>query len=268
MKIKTALALMLTMLLAAPALAGSAPDLAAAKNFAEAEVTIERLRKQKKADWKAISEQYEICAPVVVYTDKAFGTDYDREIREALAKCAAGDDVRVEQQYLAKGLQDVNIINMRGLLRKAAQDKEAPAVVAAFFEGVRPTFIRRDKDFYKGVPTLEKQADEALAGVSAGGPAAMSAIRAFEDAVDRTYGLCVLYEIQAVEKLRDEKPGECPVKVAEAEVFYRIIKPRVAKKSPREDAFITRMLSASYSAMNATELERALNAGLAPVTLR
>ncbi|MEW5736871.1 MAG: hypothetical protein AB1921_18650 [Thermodesulfobacteriota bacterium] len=262
------LALLLAALVAAPALAQTAPDSAAAKKFADAQVTIEQLRKQKDTDWKAILAQYEICAPVVAYTDKAFGTGYDKEIREKIALCAEGKDVRANQQYLAKGLQDVNVINMRSLLRQTAKDKNAPAVIAAFFEGVRPTFIRRDKDFYKGTPTLEKEALDALAGISAGGPAAMTAIRNFEDAVDRTYGLSVLYEVEEMEEIQATKPEECPVKVAEASVFYRIVKPRIAKKSPKDDAFIIQMLAGSCAAMNAAELEKALNAGLAPAKLR
>jgi hypothetical protein len=114
-----------------------------------------------KADWNAVKAQYEITSPIVKKYDAKLGMQYDSEIRQALSKCAAGEKVKVNQQTLAKGLQHVTVLAIRDELDgkdKAVSGKR----IKAYFEGIRPTFIRRDKDFFAENKTLQTAADAAL----------------------------------------------------------------------------------------------------------
>jgi hypothetical protein len=249
-------------------------DLAAIKAYAKAEVAIERMRKQESPDWAAISAQYEITSAIVKETDSKCGTDYDREIREALKKCAAGEKVKVNQQILAKGLQHVTVLMITRELNKmggssAAERKVAAERIPACFEGIHPTFVRRDKDFFGGNKTLEASADMALKRLSeADSGGLLAARRELEDVIARTYALCVLYEIMEVERLRDSDREKCDVKKKEAEIFYRIIEARVKKRSRKTHEIISNMLSGSYDIMDATALENYLKAGLGGLALR
>ena len=206
--------------------------------------------------------------------DSKSGTDYDREIREVLKKCAAGEKVRVNQQVLAKGLQHVTVLMITRELNKmgalSAMEREAAAErISAYFEGIRPTFIRRDKDFFGETKTLEASADIAMKSLSeADSSGLLTARRELEDTIARTYALCVLYEIEAVEKLRDSNREECDLKRKEAEIFYRIIEERVKKRSQKTHEIISNMLSGSYDIMDAKALENYLKTGLGGLILR
>jgi hypothetical protein len=249
-------------------------DLAAIKAYTKAEVATERMRKQESPDWAAIRAQYEITSAIVKEIDTKFGTDYDREIREALKKCAAGEKVKVNQQVLAKGLQHVTALLITRELNKmggssAPERKDAAERISACFEGIRPTFVRRDKDFFGGEKTLEASADMALKRLSeADSGGLLAARRELEDVIARTYALCVLYEIEEVERLRDSNREECDVKRREAEIFYRIIEARVKKRSQKTYEIISNMLSGSYDIMDAKALENYLKAGLGGIALR
>jgi hypothetical protein len=251
-----------------PPLSAGIPDLAQIKAMAEAQVRIERLRKQKEPDWRDIASQYEILAPLVKATDQSRKLHYDRDIREALAQCAAGNKVKVNQQVLAKGLQHIVVLNIQDELKATKHSPDAGRRIAAYFEGIRPTFTRRDKDFYSGRKTLEASADVAITHLVEGKFAPMTARRELMDAIDRTYGLCVLFEIQEVEHLRATNRAKCEVKLKEAEIFYRIIQPRIARTSSDADTRITGVLNADYDQMDAAFLESNLNKGLKGITLR
>lgn len=249
-------------------------DLAGIKEYAEAEVTIERMRASESPDWDAITAQYEITSTIVKKIDSREGTDYDRQIREALQKCKAGEKVKVNQQTLAKGLQHVTVLGIREEMNTiggadSAKRKLAAQRIAAWFEGIRPTFTRRDKDFFADQKTLETSADAAIKRLaeadSSGLPAAQ---RDLEDVIGRTYGLCVLYEVTDIEKLRDSDLNACDVKRKEAEIFYRIIETRVEKRSPKTHEIISNMLSESYDMMDAAKLSEYLETGLGGISLK
>ncbi len=249
-------------------------DLAAIKEYAGAEVTIERMRKRENPDWDAVIAQYEITSTIVRKVDSKGATDYDRQIREALKKCKAGEKIKVNQQTLAKGLQHVTVLAIREELNTigksdSADRKIVAQRIAAWFEGIRPTFIRRDKDFFAEQKTLETSADGAikrLAGTESSGlPAAH---RDLEDAIGRTYGLSILYEVMEIEKLRDFDLNTCDVKRKEAEIFYRIIESRVKKRSSKTHEIISNMLSGSYDTMDAAVISEYLKAGLGGLSLQ
>lgn len=96
----------------------------------------------------------------------------------------------------------------------------------------------------------------------------MTARRELEDVIARTYGLCVLYEIMGVEEYRDSDLAKCEVKKTEAVVFYRIIEPRIKKRSPKIAEMISNMLNGNYATMDSAILEKNLKAGLIPISLR
>jgi len=136
-----------------------------------------------------------------------------------------------------------------------AESKELHiARIKALFEGNRPTFIRRDKDYFNSVKTLEKQAQNALDKLPN-----LSAVKDFISAVNRTYALCVTYEIRGIEKLKNSNIPKCKVKLKEAEVFYRIIKPEIAKKDRKTDQEIETMFSLSYDKMNSKILNEKIS---------
>jgi hypothetical protein len=256
------------LLLSTATAVAATPDLSQIESMASAQVRIERLRKQQTPDWQAIGAQYEILAPLVKTVDQKNGLTYDSDIRKALECCARGERVKVNQQVLAKGLQHVVVMTIHEELDRLDRDPNAGQRIAAYFEGIRPTFIRRDRDFYDGQKNLEAAADASIAQLRNGGQAPISVRRELVDAIDRTYGLCVLYEIQEVEHLRATKRGKCAVKVKEAEIFYRIIQARIAKTSTDADARISGILTAEFDQMDAALLERELNRGLKGITLR
>lgn len=238
-----------------------------AASFAAAEVAIERLRKSSDGpvDWDRVAREVAVAMPVVRRIDAAAGTGYAAEINAALDRCRAGTRPRVNQQVIAKGLQHVAVLAIGQCL-----DGGAATVAAAFFEGIRPTFTRRDRDFFDARPTLEAEADAAFAEIAAAAAPgeAVSARRRLDRVIRRTYGLCVLYEIQQVEKLRDSDRPACAVKRKEAAVFYRIIADRVRKNAPRAHYRITAMLDGDYETMDAGALAEALRSGLGAIPLR
>jgi len=230
--------------------------------FAAAEVKIERLRKQTPPDWDAVSLLYEKAAPLVKETDSQEALDYDRTIRAALEKCKAGDDVKVNQQMPAKGLQHVAVLgirrNLHALAKTARPELNARHTdrIAAYFEGIRPTFTRRDNDFFPTAPTLEPGAIKALARLKqADAEDLIGAGRNLEAVIARTYALSVLFEVLEIEKLRDSDTEACRVKRAEALIFYRILALRIQTRIPALHAEITAMLNAPFAQMDAQRLE-------------
>jgi len=244
------------------------PELAGIEAYAKAEVTIERMRKQEEPDWNAIKAQYEITSAIVKKYDAKLGMQYDSDIRQALSKCAADQKVKVNQQTLAKGLQHITVLAIKDELD--GNDKAVSAKrIKAYFEGIRPTFIRRDQDFFGESKTLQAAADAALEHLAKAGSADfLAARREIEDVIARTYGLCVLFEITDIEKLRNTDLAKCEVKKAEAVIFYRIIEPRIKKRSPKIAEAISNMLNGNYATMDSSVLEKNLEAGLAPISLR
>ena len=243
-------------------------ELAGIEAYAKVEVTIERMRKKQTPDWNAIKAQYEITSAIVKKYDAKLGMQYDAEIRQALDKCASGQKVKVNQQTLAKGLQHVTVLAIRDELD--GKDKSVSAKrIKAYFEGIRPTFIRRDKDFFGETKTLETAAETALKHLTeAGSVDFLAARREIEDVIARTYALCVLYEITDIEKLRNTDLAKCEVKKAEAVIFYRIIEQRIKKRSPKIAETISNMLNGNYATMDSAILEKNLKAGLTPINLR
>lgn len=250
-----------------------------AQVYAAAQVRIERLRKRSDGlvDWAAVKTQFEITLPVIREIDQADPRlHYEYDLAQALRQCAAGDRPDVNQQTLAKGLQHVTVLAIRRELATMAgaggSERQAAALrAAAFFEGIRPTFTRRDGDFFEGASTLTAAADGALRQLAAAGKTGGDVVgpgRRLEDAICRTYALSVLYEIITIGKLRRTDLTACDVKRAEALVFYRIISDRVKKRDPNADRAIRTILAARYDQMDAIDLETALTRGLPKVPLR
>jgi len=248
------------------------------ESCAAAEVEIERLRKAKPGtDWAAIAERFERCAFLVREVDRRHSLRYEEAIRAALKHCAAGAQPRVHQQTLAKGLQHVAVLALQDELDAlAAKDAtlraQAVARAAAIYQGIRPTFIRRDKDFFAGTPTLAAAADQALEALRQAAPsgaaAALGARRDLEDAITRTYALSLLYEVQGIAKLRDTDRAACDVKKREAELFHAIIQPRLERRAPAADAALAAMLAADYPAWDPAAAEANIQQGLPDVPLR
>lgn len=275
------MAIALAVIVSCPSIVAAAPlwQLDQAKAFADAEVTIERMRAQATPDWAGIKEQYEKTLPIVRKIDQVSQVTYEKEIGEALVKCASGEDAAINQQIVGKGLQHVAVLAIReefkGLTAVKANAEELKAGVgriAALFEGIRPTFTRRDKDFFEAKKTLEAEAEKALESLTKapdqGPDAVVSGQMLLENAILRTYALCVLFEIEDVEKLRDTDLKKCEVKRMEGVVFYRIIQPRVKRSDPKADETILAMLKASPANMSAATMKDALTKGLPGIPLK
>lgn len=238
------------------------------KEFAKAQVAIERMRKKDAPDWKSIQQQYAVCSKLVKDVDKKNDTNYHAAITDAIAKCAHNERVKVNQQTLAKGLQHIAVMQIRDSMRSMAKAdkrnrKRIANDIAALFEGIRPTFVRRDRDYFNDQKQLEKEADLALAAFGAGAEADfITAAARLERIINKTYALCVLFEMQSIEKLRETNISMCEVKLAEALIFYRIIAPRIQKSDRNAHRTITAILKAEYSAVNSGFLLDALNRGL------
>jgi len=233
---------------------------------------IEKIRANKNPDSNAINAQYEITLPVVKYIDSVCAANYDREIRDALKKLAAGEKPEINGQIIGKGFQNVTVLAIRQELDLMAADpnniKPCAERIAAYFEGIRPTFIRRDKGFFEGKKTLEAAADAVLGRLQKADKGdLLTASRELEDVIARTYALSVLYEMQDIEKARDSDLDTCDVKRVEGGLFYRIIQPRIEKRSPKTNGTLLNILNGNYGAMNSQEVEKYLSAGLA-VNLR
>lgn len=262
------LMILLGWILAGASFASAGVSLDQIRQMASAQVSIEQMRKQKNPDWGKILDRYEILAPLVKQTDAAKNLTYDKDIREAIRRCAAGEKTKVNMQTLAKGLQHVAVLNIQDELALLGESEAAGKRIAALFEGIRPTFTRRDKDFYNARPTLEKAADEALEQIQQPGDISLTAPRELIDIIDRTYGLCVLYEIMEVETLRDTDIPSCEVKVKEADIFYKIIQDRIKRHDAKAHDVVSNMLNAGYNQMDAGLLETYLNRGLSGISLR
>lgn len=268
--------LLLMLVLIFPGCGSKAPvddQLKGLKAYVDAEIKIEHLRKQKPADWKAVESQYKIASSVVREADKKYGLDYDNRIEVALNRCKANIDARVKQQIFAKGLQHVTVLKIRENLKAlvVAGDPDIRLKYAnrieILFEGIRPTFMRRDEDFFKQAPVLEQTALKALAGLKKAGDV-ITAGRDLENVIKRTYALSMIFEIIEIERIKIAKPGECHVKRMEAQIFYRIIQEAVKKADANADRNILYLLGSGFDQMSAMILEEDLRVGLKGITIR
>jgi len=244
-------------------------ELAVVKQYVASHLELERIRAEKNPDWATVNARYEMTLPVIKSIDAKYGTRYEKEIRDALKKCAAGDKIKINGQIVGKGFQHVTVLAIQQELDFAASAKQTDIKasaerIVAYFEDIRPTFVRRDKGFFDGKKTLEAAADAAIEQLSKSNKNnLLTTSRELEDVIARTYALSVLYEIEELEKKRDSDVEFCDVKKIEAAVYYRIIQPRIEKRSPRTNEIILNMLNGSYGAINSQEMERYMSAGLA-----
>jgi hypothetical protein len=241
----------------------SVPDLAMAKQFAKAQLKIEEIRSSKSPDWAAASAQFELMLPVVKYIEEKGATHEEKEIHDASKECAAGHDIETNDEILGKGLQHIAVLAIRQELDLMAAEpnniKASAERIMAYFEGIRPTFVRRDKGFFEGKKTLEASADEALTQLSkADKSSLLTASMQLEDVIARTYALSMLYEISEIEKMRSSDIAFCDGKRTEAKMFYRVIQQRIEKRSPKINEIIVNTLNGSYGAMNSQSLEKDL----------
>jgi hypothetical protein len=244
------------------------PELAVVKQYVNACLEIEKIRADKSPNWADVNSQFEITLPIIKNIDAKHTLNYDGEIRDALKKCAAGEKNKINSQIIAKGLQHITVLAIRQELDLMAAEsnniKSSAQRIAAYFEGIRPTFVRRDKGFFEGKKTLEADADAAISQLSKSDKSSLlTASLQLENAILRTYALSVLYEMEEIEKFRDSDLETCDVKRAEAGMFYRIIRPRIEKRSPRTNEILLNILNGSYGAINSSQVEKYLKAGLA-----
>jgi len=233
---------------------------------------VEKIRADKNPDWADVNSRYELTLPVVKNIDVKYAVRYDKEISDAVKKCAAGEKIKINGQIIAKGFQNVTVLGIRQELDLMAAEpnsiKAAAGQIAAYFESIRQTFVRRDMGFFEGKKTLESAADAAIEQLSKSDKNnLLTASIQLEDVIARTYALSVLYEVEDIEKLRDSDLDTCDVKRVEGGLFYRIIQPRIEKRSPKTNGTLLNILNGNYGAMNSQEVEKYLSAGLA-VNLR
>lgn len=253
-------------------------DLNQATAFATTQVRIERLRSQEKPNWGEIQKEYESLAPLVQEVDQSKKTGCHAEIQTALENCARGERIDVNQQILAKGLQQVAVLAMTSQLEKLAsgdpaEREKSAEIAAAYFEGIRPTLVRRDGDVFKGKKILEPAADEALARLKNAAPGddmagVMAARRELEDVILRTYALSMLGELDEIEEMRQTNREFCDVKRAEAQMFYKILEPRIKKRHAAEHETLTAMLNGGYEGVNGKLAEDCLRRGLDELPLK
>lgn len=245
--------------------------------FADAQLQIERLRRAQKVDWQEIGVQIKKGMPVVEFVDREFGTQYRQEIVQGLEECKAQREVAVNQQVVAKGLQHVAVMGIDWAFDQINGGlKETPAdgvlMISEFARGIMPTLERRDTDFFGGKKTLVGTALHVLDEIKQAGAAndrvrMMAARRTFDDVVFRTYALSVAFEISQIETLRKTEPDKCAVKRKEAEIFYRIIRQRIAKADIVVDQIIVSMLSGDFDKMNLNLFYALLKRGLPSVAV-
>ena len=233
------------------------------KAYAKAVAMIGNLQRQTPVDWDAIRAQYDSISPLIKTMDAAWKMGYDQEIRQAIEQCAAGDNVEVNKQTIGKGVQHIAVLGITQELNTLGKSAAAGERVAAYFESIRATFARRDTGFFGDQKILESAADQAIQRLSAANAAdLLTARRELEDVMARTFALSVLYEVSEWEKARDADPNFCEVKRKEAEIYYRIIQPRIKKRSAKADEMITTMLTGASQQVNAALLEEQLQTGL------
>ncbi len=243
-----------------------------AKAYAQAAVDIERMRKMESVDWKAIGEKVAITMPLVHSVDVAHGTTYEKAISAALQACAKGEKTHVNQQIISKGLQHVAVLAIRDELKKMPlpDTRQAAALMTeALFEAVRPTFARRDENHFAEEPQLEKDATEAILYVkTAEGGAFLSGIRKLEDVIDRTYALCVLFELEGIVEKRGTDQTICEKKQMEARVYYRIVAPRIKRTGSAFHELLDTMIEGSFDKVDVRAAEAALLSGLNVAKIR
>jgi hypothetical protein len=236
--------------------------------FALAVVTVERLRKQKPVDWDAIKGQLRKAQTTIKRVDARHSLTYEKEISSACRKCIAYNRPDVHQQIIAKGLQHVAVLQMHYEFRQAAGAESAQAQAhiqsgISLFEAIRATFQRRDASYFVGEPTMEKQADVALAALKSAGPPGLYAARkTLVPLIRRVFALSLLYELQEIERLRKTDRKQCDIKRKEAEIFYRIIQPDICRRSRSSDRIISAMLRVDYGAVHAARVAQELKKAL------
>ncbi len=213
------------------------PELLRARRFGAAALAIERLRAGDPPDWLAIQARYEEASSLVQAQRQVDEPPLDDLLRAALARGVKGEDRAVAEQTVAKGLQLAALRALRAELgalgRSAAADQRGQARAAAYFEALRPTVQRRDRDYSQGRPVLEGEADAALEALaqSAGSPAALAARRRLFDLLDRVYALSLRYEFEEIEARRDREPAICAAKLEEARFFLEANRRRMRRSS-------------------------------------
>jgi hypothetical protein len=242
-------------------------ELRKARAYAMAEIEIEYLR--QSSEWSKIKRKLKICLPTVERIDTLHGTDYAVQIPDALQKCAQGENAPVNQQTFAKGLQHVAVLAMRDEMTRITEPGNLAAKkTAAYFEGIRPTFIRRDENFFSSSSVLESGADDALQNLLAentDSTTLQKSIGDLSDVINRTYALCVLFEFEDIAEKRGKDLKTCEKKLAEAEIFYRIIKNQVHSKSPEADSMISQMLSDGIEQIDPVTAKAALQTAFGPI---
>lgn len=231
-----------------------------ARQYASAEIEIEIYRQQ--SDWKKVRKKIAVCMPVVKQIDARHGTDYSKQIPEALTKCEQGERADVNQQIIGKGLQHIAVMAISDELEQISSPGDHAALrAAAYFEGIRLTFIRRDQNFFPQEKTLEVMADQALSRLmnpDAGTDGITQGRQELMDVINRTYALSVLFEFDDVASRRSTHVKVCEKKMEEARIFYRIISNAVQSCSPKADKAIVEMLEAGMDHVQPVVAEKLL----------
>lgn len=246
-------------------------DMKAIKTFTDAHVKAGGLMRQDNPNWKEIRALYESTMPVVRVVDAKNGTSYERELSTALENCESGNDFLANSQILGKGTQHVTylaIIDEMDKMEQSDAKKAYAARVSAFFEGIRPTFQRRDRGYFPDDKTLETTADQALDLLAEGDSGSyVTARRSLESVMLRTFALSVYYEATGIEENVDTDPDLCRRKHMEAIMYYRIVEPTVEKRSRDADEVIDAMLQSEYSKISSSVILDNLQSGLRGIEL-
>jgi hypothetical protein len=245
----------------------SVPE-AMVKQYVKAQSEIGAGMRSKSPDWAAINAQFELTLPVVKELDSKYKTHYADEIAAALKKCAANEEYEINNEIVGKSFQHVTVLAIEQQLdlmgkAKPAEMKADAEKIAVYFEVIRPTFARRDKGFFEGKKTLEAAADAAIESLSkADAGNLLTASRELEDCLARTYALSIVYEASEVERLRETNHPLAERHRVEASMGYRIIRPRVEKRSAKTSELILNMLKGNLNTINSQEIEKYLTTGL------
>lgn len=262
----------LSVLVLAPATAGGRAEVddpdydnATIEAFIDAKAKGQGLSRQENPNWDEVVDEYDRAMPLVRVIDRKTGTRYEREIADALGKCAAGDNFVVNGQIVWKGMQHVTYLAIQNELDKMANgDADAYAKrVSMLFEGIRPTFQRRDRGYFPDAQTLEKAGDAALKALEDGDSAGfIAARRDLEAVMHRAFALSVFYEATGIAENHATDRQLAERKQMEAIMYYRIIEPVVMKRNPSGHQTISTMINASFDTVDPEVILSELQDGL------
>ncbi|MBF0430595.1 MAG: hypothetical protein HQK83_04915 [Fibrobacteria bacterium] len=185
----------------------------------------------------------------------------NEQITKAIAEAKVDNKTHVQSQVISKTLQLFFFRELSaGLLELTGLDKKTYATtirrIRSLYACLQPTVIRRSEWVNRGrelddiclneIVRLESQPSEPLQSEAAS---------SLEGTLVYVYALSVMYEMDGIEKHRGKDPKICEEKVAEARIFFEIIRRHLTAK-PLEEA-INKLLQSGFEDMD-TEAVRGM----------